>query len=191
LNTFVEKAYAAKAMLDTYSRIDVQQLATLFAVLALGASHNLELSPDDQIAEDYCESARNCLVRGNFMTHSTLAGVQTLVGHFNKQAHQLTSQSLMAHYQLQTDRGRDGDSAWPLWGLAMRIAQAVRRDEGSLLMTQMGLHRDGGKWNLPDEVVEDRRRVFWECRSAEVFQVSAETSILRHAHFQANCFSRP
>lgn len=35
----------------------------------------------------------------------------------------------------------------------------------------MGLHRDGGKWNLPDEVVEDRRRVFWECRSAEVFQV--------------------
>jgi hypothetical protein len=34
-------------------------------------------------------------------------------------------QSLMAHYQLQTDRGRDGDSAWPLWGLAMRIAQAV------------------------------------------------------------------
>lgn len=37
----------------------------------------------------------------------------------------------------------------------------------------MGLHRDGGKWNLPDEVVEDRRRVFWECRSAEVFQVGA------------------
>ena len=36
----------------------------------------------------------------------------------------------------------------------------------------MGLHRDGGKWNLPDEVVEDRRRVFWECRSAEVFQAS-------------------
>ena len=41
----------------------------------------------------------------------------------------------------------------------------------------MGLHRDGGKWNLPDEVVEDRRRVFWECHAAEVFQ--------------ANCFSRP
>lgn len=79
LNAFVEKAYIAKAMLDTHSRIDVQQLATLFAVLALGASHNLELSPDDQIAEDYCESARNCLVKGNFMTHSTLAGVQTLV----------------------------------------------------------------------------------------------------------------
>ena len=80
LNAFVEKAYIAKGMSDNvHSRLDVQQLATLFAVLALGASHNLELSPDDQIAEDYCESARNCLVKGNFMTHSTLAGVQTLV----------------------------------------------------------------------------------------------------------------
>lgn len=79
----------------------------------------------------------------------------------------------MAHYQLQTDRGRDGDSAWPLWGLAMRIAQAVSRSfyRCSITERQMGLHRDGGKWNLPDEVVEDRRRVFWECRSAEVFQV--------------------
>lgn len=64
---------------NTYSRVDVQQLALLFAVLALGASHNLELSPDDPIAEDYCEASRNCLVKGNFMTHSTLAGVQTLV----------------------------------------------------------------------------------------------------------------
>ena len=27
-----------------------------------------------------------------------------------------------------------------------------------LTETKMGLHRDGGKWNLPDEVVEDRRR---------------------------------
>lgn len=39
----------------------------------------------------------------------------------------------MAHYQLQTDRGRDGDSAWPLWGLAMRIAQAVRSISGNQL----------------------------------------------------------
>lgn len=64
---------------QSYSRVDVQQLALLFAVLALGASHNLEFSPDDPIAEDYCEASRNCLVKGNFMTHSTLAGVQTLV----------------------------------------------------------------------------------------------------------------
>jgi hypothetical protein len=64
---------------QAYARVDVQQLATLFAVLALGATHNLELSPDDLVAEEYCEAARNCLVKGNFMTHSTIAGVQTLV----------------------------------------------------------------------------------------------------------------
>jgi hypothetical protein len=85
LNTFTEKAYIAKAMMaeaKTYAKVDVQQLATLFAVLAIGATHNLELSPDDLVAEEYCESARSCLVKGNFMTHSTLAGVQTLVSSF-------------------------------------------------------------------------------------------------------------
>ncbi|WWD21848.1 hypothetical protein CI109_106336 [Kwoniella shandongensis] len=41
----------------------------------------------------------------------------------------------------------------------------------------MGLHRDGARWNLPEEVVEERRRVFWEAHTIEVFQ--------------ANCFSRP
>ena len=25
----------------------------------------------------------------------------------------------------ETDKGRNGDAAWPLWGLAMRIMQAV------------------------------------------------------------------
>lgn len=61
-----------------------------------------------------------------------------------------------------------------------------------LTETKMGLHRDGGKWNLPDEVVEDRRRVFWECRSAEVFQVCpAIINPVVSIDVQANCFSRP
>lgn len=66
----------------------------------------------------------------------------------------------MAHYHLyvliplaavklidgrETERGRNGDSAWPLWGLAMRIIQA------------MGLHRDGQRWDLPVAAVEERR----------------------------------
>ncbi|WRT69339.1 uncharacterized protein IL334_006323 [Kwoniella shivajii] len=49
--------------------------------------------------------------------------------------------------------------------MAMRLIQA------------MGMHRDGARWNLPAEVVEERRRVFWECNTADIFQ--------------ANCFSRP
>lgn len=41
----------------------------------------------------------------------------------------------------------------------------------------MGMHRDGTRWNLPQEVVEERRKVFWECNAADTFQ--------------AHCFSRP
>lgn len=41
----------------------------------------------------------------------------------------------------------------------------------------MGLHIDGERWNLPDHVIQDRRHVFWECQTIDVFQ--------------SNCFSRP
>lgn len=41
----------------------------------------------------------------------------------------------------------------------------------------MGLHRDGERWHLAADMLEDRRRVFWECHAADIFQ--------------ANCFSRP
>lgn len=71
----------------------------------------------------------------------------------------------MANLHSETEKGRSGDSAWPLWGLAMR------------LVTAMGLHIDGERWNLPDQVIQDRRHVFWECQTIDVFQ--------------SNCFSRP
>ncbi len=45
------------------------------------------------------------------------------------------------------DSGHDGDSAWPLWGLATRLASA------------MGLHRDGVQWGLADDQAEERRHV--------------------------------
>lgn len=41
----------------------------------------------------------------------------------------------------------------------------------------MGLHRDGARWNLPPDIVEERRKVFWEVNAADIFQ--------------AHCFSRP
>ncbi|WVW85195.1 hypothetical protein I302_107233 [Kwoniella bestiolae CBS 10118] len=132
-------------------RIKPQELALVFSVLAMGALHNLELRPNDPCAEVYCALAKACLAKGDFLVHTTLAGIQAL--------------HIMAHYFLETERGRNGDAAWPLWGIAMRLIQA------------MGIHRDGARWNLPEEVVEERRRVFWECNTADIFQ--------------ANCFSRP
>ena len=42
----------------------------------------------------------------------------------------------------------------------------------------MGLHRDGSKWNLPEIQTEERRRVFWECHTADVLQVRAGSRMM-------------
>jgi hypothetical protein len=47
-----------------------------------------------------------------------------------------------------------------MWGMAARIMQA------------MGLHRDGGRWNLDEREVEQRRMVFWELYTTDIFNVS-------------------
>ncbi|ORY26987.1 fungal-specific transcription factor domain-domain-containing protein [Naematelia encephala] len=133
------------------TRYDPQQLALLFIILAMGSRHTLEHDTDDNVGADYLALSKACLAKGDFMSHNTIAGVQAL--------------HIMAHYYLETDESRSGDSAWPLWGLSMRLIEA------------MGLHRDGERWKLPSHEVERRRRVFWECHTADIFQ--------------ANCFSRP
>lgn len=37
---------------------------------------------------------------------------------------------------------------------------------------QMGLHRDGQNWDLAEQDLEQRRMVFWEIYSTEIFMVS-------------------
>lgn len=108
--------------------INPQALALIFALLAIGAQHNPDLPPNDPSADEYLGLSQACLVKGNFLVETTLMGVQTLI--------------LMAHYHSDS---RNGDSAWPLWGLAMRQAIA------------MGLHRDGERWNLEVDISEERR----------------------------------
>jgi hypothetical protein len=57
----------------------------------------------------------------------------------------------------------------------MRLIQAVSESTTSTrgpLNKQAGLHRDGTRWGLPDVQVEERRRVFWEAHTTDVFQVS-------------------
>ena len=119
--------------------------------MAQGTMYNIEMPMYDPSTEEWIHFSERALVKGEFLSNNTLHGLQTL--------------HLMAHMHLQSDKGRRGDSAWPLWGLVMRLAQA------------MGMHRDGVRWNLPLEVIEERRKVFWECNSGDIFQ--------------AHCFSRP
>lgn len=131
--------------------MDYNELALLFAVLAMGTLHNLELDANDPLATEYMDLAKRSLCRANFLQHNTLSGLRTL--------------QIIAHVHLETEGGRNGDSAWPLWGLSMRLVVA------------MGLHRDGFRWGLPPDVIQERRLVYWQCQSTDVMQ--------------ANCFSRP
>ena len=94
-------------------RVKYQRLALLFIVFALGTVHSLEVSPNDPSSEVYLGLAKRCLAKGDFMRNNTTAGVQAL--------------NIMGHFYLDMEKGRDGESAWPIWGLVMRIIQAVSR----------------------------------------------------------------
>lgn len=133
------------------ARVHHHILGLVFAVLAMGTLHDLELEPNDALATEYLEMARQSLTRGNFLQDNTIAALQAL--------------HVIAHVSFETESGKNGDSAWPLWGLSMRMVIA------------MGLHRDGERWGLDDKVVQERRSLYWQCQSTDVMQ--------------ANCFSRP
>ncbi|KIR32977.1 hypothetical protein I352_04916 [Cryptococcus deuterogattii MMRL2647] len=153
LQRILQQAYSnvRNRTLGQSLKVHPQELALLFIVFAMGARYSMEFTLDEAPGAEYLPLAKACLAKGDFMAHNTLAGVQALV--------------IMSFYNLEAEDGRGGDSAWPLSGLAMRIIQA------------MGLHRDGQRWDLPDHIIEERRRIFWESYSADIFQ--------------ANCFSRP
>ncbi|OQV06667.1 Fungal specific transcription factor domain-containing protein [Cladophialophora immunda] len=133
------------------SPVNPQEIALVYIILAQGTMFNIEMPNYDPSVEDWLHLSERALVKGRFLSNNMVAGLQTL--------------HLMAHLHLHLDKGRCGDNAWPLWGLVMRLIQA------------MGMHRDGARWNLPEDVVEERRKVFWECNAADTFQ--------------AHCFSRP
>lgn len=73
----------------------------------------------------------------------------------------------MGHLLLDTERGSNGDTAWPLWGLAMRAIQA------------MGLHRDGENWKLPADAVEERRCVSWRDKA---YKETGFLGVSQHRH---------
>ncbi|WOO82885.1 putative transcriptional regulatory protein [Vanrija pseudolonga] len=120
-----------------------QRIAMVYIVLALGTLVSLELPLDDPTGKFYFDMARQCLVNGRFLTLTTLIGVQTT--------------SLMARYCSYAGMRSGTDLAWQMRGLAMR------------LVLSMGLHRDGQSWNLSEEDLNNRRKVFWEAFSHDVF----------------------
>lgn len=47
--------------------------------LALGVLHDLDVAPNDPLANQMYRVAKSCLVKGKFLVQNTLAGVQALV----------------------------------------------------------------------------------------------------------------
>ena len=153
---FVQAADMLPDALITSRDIPPDRLALLFIVFAMGSYYNLELPPDDPVAEEYLEKANICLTKFDFMAHHSMPVVQTLVSGLSRYPSSLTvahhGPSLIVRPRLlliadfrSLESGKDGDRTWTLWGLTSRIVQA------------MGLHRDGERWGLPVDAVEERR----------------------------------
>lgn len=98
--------YSVKnATIPNYGAVESQCLALLFIILAVGSLHNLELPPNDPSADEYLDLSKRSLSKSDLMTHSTLAGIQTLVGpHRSENARVLIVQHIMAHYHLYDRR---------------------------------------------------------------------------------------
>lgn len=94
LEPIFENAYAAKySKGEVESKIDSHQLALLYIVLAMGARHSLELPQDDPSADDYMTLAKRSLAKSDFLTHCTIAAVQTLVSQVQALVMLMTSTS--------------------------------------------------------------------------------------------------
>lgn len=82
-NTFqpvFDKAYRARSSKGQVDEpVYLQQLALIFAVLAVGSHHNLEIPANDTGAEEFVSMSKMCLTADDFLNHNTMAGIQTVV----------------------------------------------------------------------------------------------------------------
>ncbi|WVF67474.1 hypothetical protein IAT40_002230 [Kwoniella sp. CBS 6097] len=127
-------------------RLALHQLSLLYVVMALGQLANMEVPPNDPESKHFFALSQQCLFSGSFLVYNTLSCVQSL--------------SLLAKFAAYSDLPGGWEVGWQIRGIASRI------------MTAMGLHRDGAKWGLTNKELHDRRRVFWEAHSSEIFMVS-------------------
>lgn len=61
-------------------RINPQEIALVFIIMAQGTLYNIEMPSYDPSAEDWLHLSERALVEGNFLSNNMVAGLQTLVG---------------------------------------------------------------------------------------------------------------
>lgn len=128
------------------------RVSLIFCVLSLGVLFDVKrggaTAPQgekrDRRAERYYHWAWVALQLSNSSDSHTVEHVQSI--------------HLIGQYLCNRKNGRNADSFFPLMGTAVRSAIA------------MGLHREGGAWNILPEELEERRRLFWELYASDSFR---------------------
>jgi hypothetical protein len=60
--------------------VDPQEIALVFIILAQGTMFNIEMPSFDPSVEEWLHLSERALVKGDFLSNNTVAGLQTLVG---------------------------------------------------------------------------------------------------------------
>ena len=83
--------------------INLQEIALVYIIMAQGTMFNIEMPNCDSSAEEWLNLSERALIKGEFLSSNTVAGLQTLVsfcGEDLASGQPLTSQHLMAHLHL-------------------------------------------------------------------------------------------
>lgn len=137
------------------------KLACTFIILSLGSIMDPRApSTPNPNAHHYFQLAFATLSSARYLSHNTLAGVQTV---------QLAANFLLNTHDLQ----EGGESLWPLLG------------QGIKMLVSMGLHRDGSRWGLEEPELTRRRIVFYEFITLERMQafISGRPHAMAPHHF--------
>lgn len=60
--------------------VNAQEIALVFIIIAQGTMFNIEMANDDSSVEEWLQLSERALVKGDFLSNNTVAGLQTLVG---------------------------------------------------------------------------------------------------------------
>ncbi|KAK4047150.1 hypothetical protein OIV83_005602 [Microbotryomycetes sp. JL201] len=137
------------------------KLACVFMILCLGSLFDPSApSTPNPNAQHFFVLSWSTLSAARFLSHTTLAGVQTL---------QLCANFLLNAHDFQAG----GETFWPILGMALRM------------LVSMGLHRDGTLWNLQNPDLDRRRTIFWELVTLERMQalISGRPYMISTRHF--------
>jgi len=64
---------------STSPHINAQEIALVFIIMAQGTMFNIEMPNCDSSAKEWLRLSERALVKGEFLSNNTLAGLQTLV----------------------------------------------------------------------------------------------------------------